>query len=76
MKEKLINSLAEALEMEASQIHLQDTFRDYQNYSSLTELSVLAMLDSEFGIELEMKDYNLLKTVNDMLEMVKSRSPK
>lgn len=76
MKEKLINSLAEALEMEASQIQLQDTFRDYKNYSSLTELSVLAMLDSDFGIELEMKDYNLLKTVNDMLEMISKRSPK
>jgi acyl carrier protein len=74
MKEKLIKSLAEALEMESGQIQLQDTFRDYQNYSSLTELSILAMLDSDFGIELEMKDYNLLKTVDDMLKLIDSRS--
>jgi len=74
MKEKLINALAEALEMDASKIKPEDTFRDYENYSSLSELSILAMLDSEFGIELEMKDFNNLKTVNDLLEYIKTHS--
>lgn len=72
MKEKLISALAEALEMDASKIKTGDKFRDYENYSSLTELSVLAMLDSEFGIELEMKDFNNLKTVNDILEYIET----
>jgi len=70
MKEKLINALAEALEMDASKIKLEDKFRDYENYSSLTELSILAMMDSEFGIELEMKDFNNLTTVNDLLDYI------
>jgi len=49
MKKKLINSLAEALEMDSAKINLDDQFRNYEAYSSLSELSVLAMLDSEFG---------------------------
>jgi acyl carrier protein len=73
MKEKLYNALAEALEMGPDQLNPGDAFRDYQNYSSLTELSILAMLDSEFGIELEMKDYNKLITVDDLLKLVSSR---
>jgi len=73
MEEKLVNALAEALEMDASIIKQEDTFRDYENYSSLTELSMLAMLDSEFGIEIEMKDYNKLKTVADLIALVSSR---
>ena len=74
MKEQLIKALAEALEMDPMQVNPEDMFRDYENYSSLTELSVLAMLDSEFGIEIEMKEFNNLKTVDDLFLLVKNRS--
>jgi acyl carrier protein len=74
MKEKLVNSLAEALEMDAANIKFEDIFRNYENYSSLTELSVLAMLDSDFGIEIEMKDFNKYKTVEDLTSLVIDRS--
>ncbi len=70
MEEKFINALAEALEMEASKIHPDDKFRDYEQYSSLTELSVLAILDSEFGVEIEMAEFNKYQTVNDLIRLV------
>jgi acyl carrier protein len=34
------------------------------------------MLDSEFGIEIEMKDFNKFKTVGDLVQLVTSRSEK
>ena len=73
MKDKLINSFAESLEMEPGLIKPEDIFRNYENYSSLTELSVLAMLDSDFGIEVEMKEFNNYKTVEDLINLVSSR---
>ncbi len=73
MKEKLITALAEALEMEPGSIKEDDTFRDYEAYSSLTEISVLAMLDSDFGIEIEMKEFNNFKTVGDLIKLVSSK---
>lgn len=73
MKERLINALAEALEIEVAMINEEDKFRDYEAYSSLTELSVLAMLDSDFGIELEMKEFNNYKTVKDLINLVTPR---
>jgi len=73
MRERLINSLAEALEMDISGINPEDKFREYENYSSLTELSVLAMLDSDFGIEIEMKDFNNYKTVGDLINLVSAK---
>lgn len=76
MKAKLITALAEALEMEASQIKPEDTFRDYESYSSLTELSVLAMLDSDFGIEIEMKEFNNYKSVDDLIKLVDGNTKK
>lgn len=74
MEEKLRNALADALEMELDDINLSDIFRDYENYDSLTELSVFAMLDEEFGIELEMEEYKQYITVRDLLKLVKTRS--
>ena len=76
MEEKLIVGLAEALEMEPDHIRLSDKFRDYENFSSLSELSVLAMLNSEFGIEIEMKEFNNYLTVDDLLRLIVSRSHK
>ncbi len=74
MKEKLISALAEALEMEPSDLKQEDKFRNYENYSSLTELSVLAMLDSDFGIEIEMKEFNNYFTVEDLIGLVTKHS--
>jgi len=74
MNEKFIAELAEALEKEVSEINLEDNFREYESYSSLTELSVLAMLDSEFGIEIEMKEFVQYLTVNDLMKLVADRS--
>lgn len=73
MGEKLIMNLAEALEMNTMEIKPDDNFRDYENYSSLTELSVLAMLDSDFGIEIEMKDFNNYKTVGELINLVSAK---
>jgi acyl carrier protein len=74
MEEKLFTNLAEALEMQSNQIKSEDKFRNYENYSSLTELSVLAMLDSEFGIEIEMSEFNKYLTVGDLVQLVTSQS--
>jgi len=69
MKEKLIYALAEALEMEPTEIKPEDEFRQFKNYGSLAELSVLAMLDADFGVALEMQEYNTYKTVNDLINL-------
>jgi acyl carrier protein len=74
MKEKLINALAEALEMEPAKIKTEDVLRNYENYSSLSELSILAMLDTEFGIEIEMNEFNKYKTVGDLVQLITDRS--
>jgi acyl carrier protein len=73
MKEKMVIALAEALEIDASGISLDDKFRDYETYSSLTELSLIAMLDSEFGVEIEMKEFNQYLTVQDLIDLVSKK---
>jgi acyl carrier protein len=74
MKEKLISALKEALQIEGRTIELTDTFRDYEEWDSLSRLSLIATLDEEFGIQVEDKDFELLITVEDLLKEIEKRS--
>lgn len=72
MEDKFITALAEALDMEENEIKMENKFREYETYDSLSELSILAMLDSDFDIELEMEEYNKYITVEDLYKRVSS----
>lgn len=70
MEEKFLAMFREAMEMDGQPVSMSYKFRDLEGWSSLRELSLLAMMDSEFGVELEMKDFNKLITVGDLFEYV------
>ena len=73
MEEKFTQQLKEILEMEDQEIKLDDKFRDYDNWDSLANLSVIAMLDDEFGVYIETNDFKKLTTVGELMEEVKKR---
>lgn len=60
--EKFLELFAEALEREA-EIKMDDEFRDYDEWSSIAYLSVIAMMDEEYDTQMEMADFKKLKTV-------------
>lgn len=42
-------------------------------WDSLGQIAVLSMLDSEFKVSLEMEELNSIKTVKDIINILKSR---
>lgn len=72
MQQKFINSLKETLEIESHEIKMSDAFRDYDEWNSLGQLSLIAMLDDEYDIQIEMKDFNNLLTVGDLFGYIQS----
>lgn len=73
MEEKFINLFREALEMEDKEVNLTDNFRQYEEWSSLAYLSVIAMIDEEFDVQIEGKDFKELKTVGDLINAIIER---
>lgn len=73
MEEKFIEALKEALEIEDHDVELKDDFRQYPEWDSLNRLSLIAMLDEEFDIQIEDKVFNELKTVGELLQAVKEK---
>ena len=74
MKEKFINSLKETLEIQNREILLSDKFRDYKEWDSLAQLSLIAMLDDEYGVAIENEKFIKLITVEDLMNEVINNS--
>lgn len=68
--EKFIDLLREALERE-DEIQMSDNFRSYDEWDSLAYLSVIALLDDEYGVQIEEAEFKQLKTVQDIYDAVK-----
>lgn len=72
MEEKFINLFAETLEIESANISPETIFRDLEEWDSLAYLSVIAMIDEEFDVQIEGAEFKELKTIGDLInEIVK-----
>jgi acyl carrier protein len=74
MKEKFINSLKDTLEIQNREVLLNDKFRDYKEWDSLAQLSLIAMLDDEYGVAIENEKFIKLITVEDLMNEVINHS--
>ena len=69
MIEDFIEKFAEAIELEDASILSADTeFRSLDEWNSLAYLSVIALLDEEFDVQIEMADFKKLKTVQELYD--------
>ena len=66
MKEKFIELLKEALNIDDRELNMSDEFRNYDEWDSLAYLSVIAMYDEEYDKQIEEAEFNKLRTVNDL----------
>jgi acyl carrier protein len=69
----LNSKLAEILEVDS--VQAGDVLSDFEVWDSLTRLSILAMLDSRYGVNLAAADLKRLHTVGDLLAAVEARRP-
>ncbi len=72
-KEQFIKLFAEALEIEdASALSAETEFRSLSEWDSLGYLNVIAMLDEEYGIQIENAEFKQLKTVGDIINHIET----
>lgn len=69
-----IEKFAEAIEVEdAKTLSGSTEFRGLDEWSSLATLSVIAMLDEEYDVQIENAEFRELKTIEDIFNCVKSK---
>lgn len=70
MEEKFIENLKEILEIEDRDLSMNDKFREYDEWNSLAYLSVIAMLDEEYDVQIEEAEFKKLQTIKDLYTAV------
>lgn len=70
MKQKFIENIKEVLEIEDRELAMSDKFREYDEWDSLAYLSVIAMLDEEYGVQIEETEFKKLQTLEDLYTVV------
>jgi acyl carrier protein len=61
-------------ETEQSVFNLKTNFKELNEWSSLTALSVMAMIDEEYGIMLSGNEINVANTIEDLFKLVEQKN--
>lgn len=71
--QKFIKLFAEAVEVESVEsLSVETVFRELDEWNSLAYLSVIAMLDDEYEVQIENTIFKTLATIGDIINYVKS----
>jgi len=60
-------------ETDASELTPDTKFKEIKEWSSLTALSIIAMIDEEYDVKVKGDDIRNSSTINDLFEAVNSR---
>ena len=70
MEQIFLNLVKEVLEIENLEINMDDDFRSLEVWDSLANLSLVAMIDDEFGVVIESQRFKELKTFRDIFNEI------
>ncbi len=69
--EKFLNILDDT---DSKLVNANTVFRDLDEWDSLTALSLIAMVDEEYSVKLTGEDIKSSVTLNDIFEIIKSKT--
>lgn len=73
LKDFIENFVAQFDDTDASEIKAETVFKELDEWSSLIALSVISMVDEEYGVTLNANDMLSAVTVDDLFKAVKSK---
>lgn len=70
--QEFIEKFAEAIEVEATELTAETEFRNLDEWDSVAYISVIAMMDEEYDIQIEMATFKTLKTLGAIAEYIEN----
>lgn len=64
-----LNTIKDALELERD-IQLKDDFRHYEEWDSMTFLSLLTLMRDQYGVNLDIDTFNNITTWSDLFNLI------
>lgn len=73
MQEKFLQLFKETLDIEDREIQMTDEFRTFDEWDSIANLSVIAMIDDEFEVVIENSEFKNIKTIQALWDEIQKR---
>jgi len=73
MEKKFLETIKEALEVDDLEVKLEDNLADFDSWDSISRLSLIALLDENFEVEVADAEFDETETVGDLFNLVKKR---
>ena len=70
LEKNFIEKLEETLERDGGSVKMEDNFRDYPEWDSLSVLTVLAMINEEFDITIPRQEFDKLITIQQLFDFI------
>ena len=73
LKEFIENFAEQFDDTESSEIQADTEYRELDEWTSLTALSIIAMIDEEYDVQLKADEMRKTQTVQELFDLVKSK---
>ena len=70
--QEFIENFAEAIEIEATNLTAETEFRNLEEWDSVAYISVIAMMDEMYDIQIEMPTFKTLNTIGAIAEYIEN----
>ncbi len=70
--QEFIEKFADAIDIESNELTAETEFRSLNEWDSVAYISVIAMMDEEYDIQIEMSVFKTLKTLGAIAEYIDS----
>lgn len=72
--EEFVNNFASQFDdTDVSEFHPEKNFREIEEWSSLSALSIMAMVDEHYKVKLSGEDIRKSSTIRDLFEIIKQK---
>lgn len=74
LKDFIVNFAEQLDDTDISELKPETDFKELDEWSSLTALSIIAMVDEEYNVTLKGEDIRTSDTIEDLFNIVKSKA--
>jgi len=73
METKFIKVIKDALEMEGKNLAMDDKFKEYEEWDSLAQLTLIAELDENFDVTIQTSDFKNITTLQELFDHIQNQ---
>jgi acyl carrier protein len=72
MEDKFLSIIADSLEISADKLSMDTAFKELDEWDSLSQLTLIADLDENFGVTISTTDFGKINTIQELFDFVKA----